>query len=76
MEELRKREDLPHEELVRREYQALPLLGSLYTGGLAIHVYMAESPSFFVDVVCDAFLPVHRDKSQDAVPPTEEQARA
>ncbi len=76
LEELRKREDLPQEELARREYQALPLLGPLDTEGLAIHEYMAEDPRFFVDVVCDAFLPAHRDKSQDAELTPEEQARA
>ncbi len=76
LEELRKRVDLPREELARREYQALPLLGSLDTQGLAIHEFMAEDPDFFVDVLCDVFLPAHRDKSEDAEPTPETRARA
>jgi hypothetical protein len=37
---------------------------------------MAKDPDFFVDVVCDVFLPTHRDKSKDVEPTPEERARA
>jgi hypothetical protein len=73
---LRKRADLPREEQARREYQALPILGPLNAQRLTIHEFMAEEPDFFVDVLCDAFLPAHRDKSVDAEPTLETQARA
>lgn len=76
LDELRDRSDLPREEVARREYQALPLLGSLDAKGLTIHELMAEDPDFFVDVICDAFLPAHRDKSEDVEPTAEVQARA
>jgi hypothetical protein len=76
LDELRKRADLPREELARREYQALPLLGPMDARGLTIHEFMAEDPNFFVDVLCDVFLPAHRDKTKDAEPTPEVQARA
>lgn len=74
--ELRNRADLPREQLAVREYQALPLLGSLDVSGLAIYQLMAEDPDFFVQLLCDAFLPAHRDKSQDPEPTAEMQVRA
>jgi hypothetical protein len=76
LDELRKRAELPREELARREYQALPILGPLNAQRLTIHEFMAEDPDLFVDVLCDAFLPAHRDKREDAEPAPETQARA
>lgn len=73
---LRNRSDLRREELARREYQALPLLGSLNARGLTIHEFMAEDPDFFVKVICDVFLPTHRDESQDQEPTPDVAARA
>jgi hypothetical protein len=75
LDELRKRADLPREELARREYRALPLL-VLHAQGLTIHEFMAAEPDFFVDVLCDAFLPAHRDKSEDAKLTSKERTRA
>lgn len=74
--ELHQRADLPRDELARMEYQALPLLGLRGARGLIIHEFMADDPNFFVDVLCDAFLPAHRDKSQDIEPTPEVRARA
>ena len=74
--QLRMRADLPREELARREYQALPLLASVDAPGLTIHDLMAEDPGFFVDVLCDVFLPARVDKGELAEPTREQQARA
>ena len=76
LDELRTREDLKREELARREYKALPILGSLDAKGLTIHEFMAEDPVFFVDVLCTVFLPASREKSKDTEPTTEEQVKA
>lgn len=76
LDELRKRSDLPREELARIEYRALPILGFLHSRRLTLHEFMAEDPNFFVEILCDAFLPAHRDKSQDVKPTPEEQAKA
>jgi hypothetical protein len=76
LDELRNREDLKREELARREYRALPLLGPLNAKGLTIHDFMAEDPGFFVDVLCTVFLPANRDKSEDVEPTSEERFRA
>jgi len=76
LDQLRKRSDIPREELARREYQALPLLGSLNARNLTIHEFMADDPDFFINVLCDVYLPAHRDKNQDIKPTPEEQARA
>jgi hypothetical protein len=61
---LRKRSDLTRQGLARREYQALPLLGLLDAHGLTIHELMAEDPNFFIEIVCNVFLPAHRDKTE------------
>lgn len=76
LDQLRKRTDISRNELARREYEALPVLGSLNAKGLAIHEFIAEDPNFFVQVLCDVFLPSHRDKSRDTEPTPEEQSRA
>ncbi|MFZ0931827.1 MAG: hypothetical protein WAN11_24730 [Syntrophobacteraceae bacterium] len=75
LDELRKRPDLPQDEIARREYRALPLLG-LDIQGLKIHEFMAEDPNFFVGILCDVFLPAHRDKTKNEEPIPEVQARA
>lgn len=76
LEALRKRADLPREEVARREYTALPLLSPRDARGFALHDFMATEPDFFVSVICDAFRPAHRDKSQDVDPTPEAEARA
>ncbi|MGA2223562.1 MAG: hypothetical protein ABSH41_03860 [Syntrophobacteraceae bacterium] len=75
LDELRSRKDLSRDEIARREYRALPLLG-LDVRGLTIHEFMAEDPQFFVDILCDVFLPAHRDKTGDQEPALEVKARA
>lgn len=76
LDELRNREDIQREDLARKEYRALPILGSLKSQGLTIHEFMAEDPNFFVDVLCAAFLPANRDKKQDVEPTLEERLKA
>jgi len=76
LDELRSRQDIKREELARREYQSLPILGSLEAKKLTIHEFMAEDPVFFVDVLCTVFLPSNRDKSEDKEPTPEERFRA
>ena len=76
LNQLRNRSDIVPKELARREYQALPVLGSLKAKGLTIHKFMADDPQFFVDVLCDEFLPAGRDKSIEDEPTEEGQARA
>jgi hypothetical protein len=75
LDELRNRSDIPREQLARREYQALPVLGSLNVQGLTLHEFMAEDPNFFLDVLCEVYLPAHRDKSEHTEPTAEAQAR-
>ncbi len=74
--ELHKRTDLSPLEVARREYQALPILDLADARGLTIHEFLAEDPGFFVDILCDVFLPAHRDGSQDAQLSPERQTRA
>jgi hypothetical protein len=76
LDQLRTRADIPREALARREYQALPLLGSLDVRGLTLHTFMTEDPSFFVDVLCDVYRSAHRDQSQETPSTPEEEARA
>jgi hypothetical protein len=76
LDQLRNRMDIPREQLARREYQALPLLGSLNAEELIIHELMAEDPNFFMDVLCHVYLPAHRDKSENIEPTAEALARA
>jgi hypothetical protein len=75
LSELHNRKDLPREELARREYQALPLLGLSDIEGLTLQDFMAEDANFFINVICEAFLPAHRDKSKEFVPSAEEKIR-
>lgn len=76
LKQLRSRSDLPREEVAHREYQILPLLGYEASSNLAIHEIMANDPSFFVDVLCDVFMPESRDKSDDSEPSEEVRSRA
>jgi len=76
LEEFRRREDMPRGELVRMEYLAIPFLGTLRPKGLLIQEHMAENTDFFVDVLCAAFLPAHRDKSEEIQVTPSAQARA
>ena len=72
---LRTRPDATREEIARREYQALPLLGTLNARHLTLHTFMAENPTFFVEVLCEAFLLANREHSEQAPQPSPE-ARA
>jgi hypothetical protein len=76
LDQLRNHTDISREEVARREYRALPLLGSLNVHGLTLHEFMAEDPNFFLDVLCEVYLPAHRDKSERTEPTAEAQARA
>ncbi len=73
---LRSRNDLPDQEIARREYQILPLLGHRESSGLSIHRIMAQDPKFFVDVVCDVFLPKNSERTQNMGPNDEAKSRA
>jgi hypothetical protein len=73
---LRRRSDLPRVELVRREYRALPILGTWKTERLTLHEFMAEYPAFFVEVLCEVFLPANRDRTDAMEPTPEAQTRA
>jgi hypothetical protein len=72
---LRTRGDLLREELARLEYQALPLLRLSDVKGLTLQEFMAEDSNFFVEVLCEAFLPAHRDKSKEYAPTDDEKIR-
>jgi hypothetical protein len=74
--ELRMRADLPKEELARREYLVLPLLGLLNAKELTIYEFMAQDPNLFVEALCDVFRRAHRDKTEDAEPTASARARA
>ena len=37
---------------------------------------MAKDPKFFIEIICDVYLPTHRDKSQDSKATPEEEARS
>jgi hypothetical protein len=75
LDQLCQRSDIPREEVARREYQALPLLGPLNLRGLTLHEFMVQDPNFFVDVLCAVYLPAHRDRSERTEPTAEAQAR-
>lgn len=75
LDELRKRNDIDQIGLAKREYRALSLLRYSDASGLALHDVMAQDPDFFIEVICEVFLPRHRDKSQDSKPSSETQAR-
>jgi len=74
--ELRSRPDTTREEIARREYQVLPLLGALNSRQLTLHTFMAENPAFFVEVMCEVFLPASRVKEEMPPPSPEVRARA
>lgn len=74
--EMRSRDDAASEEVAKREYQALPLLGHINSKGLTIHEFMSTNPTFFIDVICDVFLPANRDKTADAEPTPHARAKA
>jgi hypothetical protein len=57
LNELRSRPDTTREGIARREYQALPHLDPLSARNLTLHTFMAENPNFFVDVLCEVYLP-------------------
>lgn len=62
LEQLRGRTDLSRDEVARREYRVLPLLGPACDRSLTLHEFMAEDAGFFVDVLCDVFVPASLDK--------------
>ena len=57
LDELRGREEIPRDELARREYVVLPLLEGLTEKGLTLHEFIAGDPNFFVEVICDVYPP-------------------
>ena len=50
--------------------------GDMNARNLTLHTFMAENPTFFVDVLCEIYLPANRDKDQDVEPSPQERARA
>jgi hypothetical protein len=55
-EELRGRDDADRQRLMQLEYSWLPVLHSYgETKELALHQYLAQSPSFFVEVLSDLY---------------------
>jgi hypothetical protein len=76
LDKLRSRCDATQDDIARREYQALPLLGALNARNLTLHTFMAENPAFFVDVLCEVYLPSSRDKDHDLEPTSQERGRA
>lgn len=73
---MRESEDIPKREVARREYRALPILTSLDAHGLTLHEFMVEDPNFFVEVICDVYLPHEDDTTEERDPTPEEKARA
>jgi len=72
LERLRKDPALNREEIARREYQVLPLLGYTDSGDLTLHEMMAEDPQLFVQILSDVF----RAAGSVEGPEPSEQARA
>ncbi len=75
LDKLRSRGDIARSDVTRIEYAALPLLGFFNSSDLTIHEFMREDPKFFIDVICDLFLPAHRDRSNDVAATPEQEAR-
>jgi hypothetical protein len=68
---LQNREDVSLMEIAVREYRYLPLLREtrVFSRGshsLALDKFMAESPEFFVKIICDVFLPASKRGSKSA----------
>ncbi|TNE36613.1 MAG: hypothetical protein EP347_10580 [Alphaproteobacteria bacterium] len=75
-EKFREMEGVEPIEIAKREYRALPVMGYIEFGKLTIHEMMANDPTFFVEILCDAFLPHNRDKEEEFNVGEEQQARA
>lgn len=65
LRELRQKPGAAQEEVASFEYAFLPLLNFRETRGLTLHKIMAAEPKFFVEVLCDVFLPASRSKEND-----------
>jgi hypothetical protein len=74
IETLQTRQDVTNEELAALEYQFLPLLEHDAVP-VALHRMLNESPEFFVDVICDVFLPSTREETQVITEVTKNKAR-
>jgi len=82
LKQLRARRETQPEDVARREYIYLPLLGSSAgqnkNESLAIHNLMLKDPSFYVSILCDAFRPANERGSavdKDADPIAQNRAR-
>ncbi len=75
-DELEKRSDVEIKELVRREYQLLPLLGYSESKELAIHRFLLQDAEVFVEVIEHVYRPHHRDKAEEPDPTPQQQTRA
>jgi hypothetical protein len=67
-ESLRRHPDAPRVEIARREFGYLPFFPYGETN-LSLHQLMAESPEFFVEVLCTVFRPASKERKE----PTPEQ---
>jgi hypothetical protein len=67
-ESLRRHSDAPRVEIARREFAYLPFFPYGETN-LSLHQLMAESPEFFVEVLCAVFRPASGERQE----PTPEQ---
>lgn len=76
LELLQGRSDVTRDDLAQREYLALQILGYGDTGGLVVHQILVEDPKFFVDVICDVYLPDNRSVPDDQQPTPTEKAKA
>ncbi len=73
---VRGRRDSSKEEIARREYLVLPLLRYQQENDLTLHQFMATDPSFFVDVICQAYWPAKENTSGQRKQSEEEEGRA
>lgn len=74
LDKLRSRSEISKQEVIKREFNALPFL-VFDSEGLSIHEYMAENPEFFVDLLCKVFI-TEKDKGNQHEPSAEELAWA
>ena len=77
LELMRANDNIPLEEIARREYLVLPMFA--YSpedlSGFAIYDLISKDPDLFVDLICDVYLPAHRDKFLKTEPTDDERAR-
>jgi hypothetical protein len=75
LQKLRERTDVSTKDIASREYKAAHLI--LMTGKkkLAFHELMAQSPSFYIEVICEVFFPANRNRENERNLTAMQQAR-